>query len=172
MNLYEEGKYVKNATHPEFTSLGALAVGGPFLKGRTMVFKALTDAVTWNDEEILSTLPSEFKDELVQAKYHTASEQVKDGKTGRGIDVTFPMGVQLSVNRWSNSLALKIHMCAQEGGQDGQCGNYDGDSADDQADFLLAKGSDNLFAKLEHKVISKVVAGKVSKKVNIGIVDG
>jgi hypothetical protein len=36
--VYIQGKYVKNATHPEFTSLGALAVGGPFLKGSTMVF--------------------------------------------------------------------------------------------------------------------------------------
>ena len=76
------------------------------------------------------------------------------------------MGVQLAVNRWSNSLALKIHMCAQEGGQDDHCGNYNGVSADDQADFLLAQSKDeNLFAKLEGKGISKVVAGKVSKKV-------
>jgi len=139
--VHIQGTYIKNETHPDQTSLGAVAIGGPFLNNNVMVFRPLSENVTWNDKQILNTFPAEFGNDLVRAKYHAESELVKDGKKGEGIDVILPQGLQLTVNRWRHSLALKIQMCAQEGGQVGQCGNYNGDASDDTREFLLERAT-------------------------------
>jgi hypothetical protein len=135
--VHIQGTYIKNLTHPNQTSLGAVAIGGPFLNKNVLTFRPLSENVTWNEQPILSTFPSEFHNSVVLAKYHAESELVKDGKRGQGIDVTLPQGVQLTVNRWNQSLALKIHMGARQEGQDGQCGNYNGDANDDTKEFLF-----------------------------------
>jgi len=134
-----QGRYWKHKTHPQFTSLGSVAVGGPFLDGNTLVFRPLkVGNVTWNGEEILSDLPSEFANEYVRAQYHNGAELVKDGGRGLGIDVDLPKGVKLTVNRWKQSLAVKIHMC-QEDGQNGHCGNFNGDYTDDSQETLMSR---------------------------------
>merc|ERR1712187_601596 len=54
------------------------------------------------------------------------------------IDVNLPNGVQLTINRWISMLEVKIDMCLEEG-QDGQCGNFNGDVTDDSEAQILTR---------------------------------
>jgi len=45
----------------------------------------------------------------------------------------------MTINRWKQNLAVAINMCQQAGGQDGHCGNYNGNSADDSASVMLLR---------------------------------
>lgn len=133
-----QARYWHNKTHPDWTNLGALAIGGEFLDNNSLIIRPLTGATTWNGQEILSTFPSHFHNEYVQAQFHQ-TELVQNGKPGAGIDVELPESVRLTVNRWRNSLAVMIGMCPQAGGQEGQCGNYNGHSADDIPEIMSSR---------------------------------
>jgi hypothetical protein len=128
-----QGRYLENKTSPDLISLGALAVGGPFLEGNTLVIRPSSEKTTWNGKEVLRAIPSEFSNDLVAAKYHDKAENVKDGSHGPGIEIDLPLGVRLTVNRWKQSLAAIIQMCPQKGEQSGQCGNYNANARDDAA---------------------------------------
>jgi len=136
-NVHIQGRYWHNKTHVDWTNLGALAVGGPFLNGNTLTIRPLGSPSTWNGQEILAIMPSHFENEYVQAKFHHNSEIIKNGDLGEGIDVELPDDVRLTVNRWKQNLAVKISMCPQAGGQDGQCGNYNGVASDDVENVMI-----------------------------------
>jgi len=119
-----------------------LAVGGPFLQNNTLRIAKKSWKAFWNDQEILSELPSTFKNSLVSAKYHDHSMLVQDPeKEARapGIDISLPEGVKLLVNRGAYGLAVKITMPKLEEGQDGQCGNFNGMTGDDTKELISAR---------------------------------
>jgi len=91
-----------------------------------------------NSETVLNTYPSLFSNKYLTAHYHNDSELVKNVQTGPGIDVSLPNGVRLTVNRWKQSLAVKIHMC-KEDVMEGQCGNFNHDSKDDVQEEILSR---------------------------------
>eukprot|EP00928_Gymnodinium_smaydae_P088632 TRINITY_DN726_c0_g1_i2.p1 TRINITY_DN726_c0_g1~~TRINITY_DN726_c0_g1_i2.p1 ORF type:complete len:869 (+),score=195.53 TRINITY_DN726_c0_g1_i2:67-2607(+) len=136
--VHIQASYEHPPGQPNVTALSVLAVGGPFLNNNTLIMRPLNGKSTWNGKEILPVgeLPSAFVNDQVSAFYHADAELVKDGTRGLGVDIVLPAGVTLTVNRWKISLAAKITMCSQAklpGGQGGQCGNYNGDPADDLA---------------------------------------
>jgi len=133
-----QGRYWRNKTHPELSSLGALAISGPFIENNVLVVRPTSGKVTWNDLEILSSMPSRFTNEFFTAQYHEDSVLVKDGRKGVGIDLYLPKGVKLTINRWAQMLAAKIDMCKEED-QDGQCGNFNGLHQDDSADEIMSR---------------------------------
>jgi len=140
-NVHIQARYWHNKSNPDFTNLGALAVGGPFLGNNTLVIRSLSEALTWNGKEILSTLPSQFANEYIRAKYRRDAELVQNGASGPAVEMELPDGVSLTVNRWMQSLAVKIDMCAQKDGQEGQCGNFDGFDQDEIEDAKALHGS-------------------------------
>ncbi len=93
------------------------------MEGRVLNIQPLNGKVTWEGDEILPSIPSVFKNDLVHATYHNTAKMVKDGTPGPGIDVDLPLGVTLTVNRWRDMLAAEISMCQIEE-QSGQCGSY------------------------------------------------
>lgn len=121
-----QGRYEKNETSG-LTYLASLIVGGPFLDGRVLQIAPMNSKTTWEGEEILPSIPTVFRNDLVNATYHNAAKMVKDGTVGPGIDVALPLGVTLTVNRWRDMLAAEISMCQTED-QSGQCGSYADDS--------------------------------------------
>jgi len=139
-----QGRYEHNKTHPDVTNLVEIAVGGPFMFGNSLKVGLLGESIMYNGENILKDFPSTFYkwhgcERLVAAKYHTESLMVKNGKKGPGIDIELPEGMRMTINRWKENLAISISMCPQAGGQDGHCGNYNGDSSDDTAPMMLKR---------------------------------
>jgi hypothetical protein len=136
--VHIQGRYGQNQKHPELTSLDAFAVGGPFLNDNVLVIRPLSGAVTWNNLEILSSLPSVFTNRYVSARYHKGAEMVKDGSMAPAIEVSLPRGVKLTINRWATMLEAKIDMCLEEN-QDGQCGNFNGNVTDDTEEQIMTR---------------------------------
>jgi len=80
---------------------------------------------------------------LLAASFDVAEERLEDGqRTGapvKTLDVSLPHGVRLTVNRWAVHVDAMITMPQQPGGQDGHCGNFDGDAANDATEPLRAR---------------------------------
>jgi hypothetical protein len=139
-----QGRYAHNKTHPDVTNLVEIAVGGPFMLGNTLKVGLLGESVKFNGQDILKEMGTSFYkwhscERLVAAKYHPDSTMVKNGKKGPGIDIELPEGMRMTINRWHENLAVSISMCPQAGGQDGHCGNYNGDASDDSATMMLKR---------------------------------
>jgi len=121
----------------------ALAVSGPFLQGHVLIIEPLNGRITWDNEPILQESPSAWSvQDLITAQYHEVQEPIDKVQLHRpvhAVDVELPSGLRLTVNRWSKHLDLIIHMRPQAGGQDGHCGNFNGDVADDTVDLIKAR---------------------------------
>jgi len=121
----------------------ALAVGGSFLQGHRLVVEPLSGQITWDGVEILGALPSVFSEEgLVSASYGDSGEHVNPRFASlrlRSVVAELPLGVKLTVNRWRGHLDVLLTMRPLPGGQDGQCGNFNGESADDTHALISAR---------------------------------
>jgi len=135
----------------------AVAIGGAFLKGNTMVIGSLEDQVTWNGKPILqedeveivrghleytSRFSVEEKEFFVKATRSANSSLVQDlSKTNRGLTIEMPLGLSLVVNRLKHHLNVAIKMPPQEGGQEGLCGNFNGIAGDDSMEMAAKRSS-------------------------------
>merc|ERR1740123_1266245 len=122
--------------------IGALAVGGPFLEGHVLVIE-VTDGVKWDGQSILTEFPSTFNIAgLIQASFNGDSEHVDPGLRGiavRSLSAVLPLGMELTVNRWSDHLDVLLSMHPLAGGQDGHCGNFNGDASDDSTEQIMSR---------------------------------
>jgi len=120
----------------------SLAVGGPFMQNHTLVIESLVGQVLWDGEPILESIPSEFnKEGFLRARYHDDSEggSLDPGQghlSLRSVEVVFPHGFHLVVNRWPQHIDVMITMRPQSGGQDGHCGNFNGKASDDTTELI------------------------------------
>jgi len=119
--------------------LRAVAIGGSFLQNNSLVIGM--NSTLWNDEEILAKPHTSFSvKNLISASYDAHTPLVQDKRrVSPGVDLKLPLGVKLLVNRHKNGLGLAITMPKVEGGQEGQCGNYNGQKADDTAELISGR---------------------------------
>lgn len=118
-----------------------VAIGGPLLKGNKLIIAPLYTA--WNSAPVLADFPSHFdQPNLVHLDYDnvgalvdTALDASKKHIVHAKIFDGTPEGILVQVNRWLASkgneyINVKITMNARPG-QDGHCGNFNGQAADD-----------------------------------------
>jgi hypothetical protein len=134
-----QGRYAAGGPRGEAPAvIRALAVGGPFLQDHVLLIEPT--GVTWDGEQILSTFPSSFEYEgLIRANFTGDSEHIDPGLRNlkvRSIDALLPQGIRLVVNQWPDHLDVLVAMRPQPGGQDGHCGNFNGDAADDSTESI------------------------------------
>merc|ERR1712056_46501 len=97
-----------------------------------------TTTATWDNQPILGGFPATFSNELIQAQYDGNGATMQDGRAGKPLHIvhlTLPLQVSVQINRWmeaseGNYINAKITMPAQPN-QDGHCGNFNGNQADD-----------------------------------------
>jgi len=121
--------------------LKAVAIGGSFLQGNTMRLGTNEGLSLWNNRPILQVVNSTFlrhlDESLVLAKYHNAVQHVRDHcRTTAGVEVSLPHGIKVLLNRFDTWLGLRIHMERASGGQDGECGNFNGRPDDDSLESI------------------------------------
>lgn len=146
--IYIQGRYkLSPKDDGAGTWLRVLAVGGAFLQNNTLKFGNKKNY--WNEDEILSTLPSQYHNNLISAKYHADAHlvDVEDGpNTAPGVSVELPMGVKLLVERGGmKNLDIMITVPKKLRNLDGQCGNNNGVSSDD-TEGLIAQRMELLVA--------------------------
>jgi len=118
-----------------------LAVGGPLLKGSKLIIAPTY--TTWNGRRVLTGFPSHFdRHKLVHVDYDdqgalvdSALDATKKHVVRAGIFDGTPEGITIQVNRWlqtpgSEYINVRIRMHPRPG-QDGHCGNFNGNPIDD-----------------------------------------
>jgi len=132
-----QAHYTMSSHHEGRMSMSKLAIGGPFMHNKTL--KIAPSYIKLNDDDILIESESTFHNHLFSAVSSSASHRVKDGTVGPGVDFKLPLGIELTVNRQSHSLAVEIRMSPLASGQDGHCGNFNGDAEDDAQQALFER---------------------------------
>merc|ERR1711972_644682 len=87
---------------------------------------------------ILTTFPANWAQDGMEISYDSTGSTMQDGREGKllhVVHVTLPSNVQAQINRWNEPgegsyINVKITMPAQPG-QDGHCGNFNGNPVDD-----------------------------------------
>merc|ERR1719343_501026 len=141
-----QGKYSPTHATNGLAVTKQVAVGGSFLKGHHLIVGE--EHATWDGQQILTTFPSQFRDAegLVSIVYNNVGQLLQPGREGKSLHVlhvTLPGGVTMQINRWNEAgegryINTKITMSAQPG-QDGQCGNFNGNPADDARLLVKAR---------------------------------
>lgn len=128
---------------PDKAAVGAVAVGGPFLDGHTLVVEPLDGLVTFDGAE-LTDGTSSHRDGLV-----TVTNNIDSGD----VRAELPMSVVLELKRLNQHIDVKIIMPPPDHAIDGECGNYDGIAENDDEEAiqsrmgsLIVADSDRLFA--------------------------
>merc|ERR1712066_228057 len=142
-----QGKY-----HPTHATNGLsvtkkIGVSGSFIQNHKLIIGE--EHATWDGTQILTTFPSTFHDPDgvgVSIVYNNHGELLQPGREGRALHVLhvhMPGGVSLQINRWNEAgegryINTKITMPPQPG-QDGQCGNFNGNAIDDTRMAVIAR---------------------------------
>lgn len=144
--VHIQGRYFPTPVTHGLSATKEIVVGGPFLNGHKFRISALT--ATWDGQPILQGFPSQWSnpDPPVQATYDSNGKQLQRGRDGKQfhiVHVTFPMNVALQINRWNEPgegdyINIEITMPAQPG-QDGHCGNFNGNPQDDDRLSIRAR---------------------------------
>ena len=136
--VHIQGRYNSVDPSRQKVFLKGLAVGGPFLQNNTL-FVSHNRKMSWNDEAILTTLPSRYMNRLISASFYEDAMLVQDPtRQGHapGLDVSLPLNVNLHVTEGKNGLGVRINMPPLSGGQDGLCGNFNGLGSDDTPELV------------------------------------
>merc|ERR1719232_1600691 len=136
-----QGRYLPTKFTNGLAVTKMVAIGGPMLKGNKLIIGPL--AATWNGAPILGGFPSHFQQpglltvdyDNVGALVDTALDPSKKKIVHVKIADGSPDGLLVQVNRWTESAGneyvnWQITMHSRPG-QDGHCGNFNGNAADD-----------------------------------------
>lgn len=142
--VFIQGRYQPTHATSGLSVMKEIAIGGPFMQNHRLIIGAI--AATFNGMPILQGFPSSFNNQLVQATYNSEGEVLQKGRGGMPLHIvhlTLPLGVSLQINRWTeaaegNYINAKIMMSAQPG-QDGHCGNFNGNAMDDDRVQIRAR---------------------------------
>jgi len=135
--VFIQGRYLATPFTNGLSATHQIAVGGPFLNGHKIVVGPMENGqITMDGQPILQGFPSTLNDESTGAVLSYNSEgKLVDNAQGHLekhiVHMELPLGVHLQIMRWANHLNVRITMQPREGGQDGSCGNFNGNAADD-----------------------------------------
>jgi len=113
-----------------------IAFGGLFLGGHVLRVSALS--MTWDGANICGGFPSDYSNDLVTIHVNSIGGTLQNGREGKNLHVvhiSFTNGIQVQINRWNEPgegsyINVKISMSSIPG-QDGHCGNFNGNTEDD-----------------------------------------
>jgi len=121
----------------DYSSMTSIVVGGSFndhhkIEVQSMLGKILCDGV-----DVLSQFGSGTcgRGKIVYDAQGTLVDQAMAFLQHKVVHMYLPSSLQLQVNRWPNFINAKIIMTKQDG-QDGVCGNFNGNSGDDMGKEL------------------------------------
>jgi len=140
-SVWIQGRYVPTDFTNGLAVTKILAIGGPVLRGNKLVIAPTY--TTWNNARVLTGFPSTFeRPHLLHMAYNNVGalvDEAQDASKKHVVHVKIfdetPEGIMVQVNRWLQSkgneyINVKITMRSQPG-QDGHCGNFNGDLYDD-----------------------------------------
>jgi hypothetical protein len=152
-----QGKYAALPSTNGLAVVKGIAIGGTFLHGHKLLISTMEAGavVTYDGAPVVNGFPGSGKtaDGLVSVLYNQAGAMMDEGKglTGQArtnaqmhvLHINLPLQVTLQVNQWNEPgegayMNVKITMPRQPG-QDGQCGNFNGNPVDDDRTQVRAR---------------------------------
>jgi len=118
---------------PDRAAIGSVAVGGPFLHGHQFIVSALDGKIMFDKK---SAPKGEW--ERLEAKAGPTIIQMIQEEPNV-IQVKLSGDIGLLFRRFDKHVDIKITMPPQEGGIDGECGNYDGVAENDDEPNIAAR---------------------------------
>jgi len=139
-----QGRYMGTAYTHGLSATNKVMVGGEFLGGHTIAVGTMESGELLVDGlPVLKQFPSTYNLGYGLGTLIYDAEGELPDKAAAVFDrhilhMRLPMGVSITVFRWNNYMDLRIRM-PQQAGQDGSCGNFNGNPADDTTDQIFAR---------------------------------
>jgi len=147
--VWVQGKYQPTRMTNGLAVTKQVGIGGPFLGGHKLVIAV--DQITWDGtvvqqgfENLGATWQSATPPiNLVYNNQGTIMQNSRAGKKLHVVHVQLPLGVKMEVNRWKEPgegayINVRLIMRPQPG-QDGHCGNFNGQKEDDTRTAVRAR---------------------------------
>jgi hypothetical protein len=169
--VWIQARYMPTPITNGLSVVKEVAVGGPFLDGaggRRNILRISALKASWNDQPIIPDFPDRWRNEdpMVEVVTDSSGEVLQPGRQGKELHVVhvkLPDRVSLQVNRWNEPgegdyINVQITMPVQPG-QDGHCGNFNGNPADDTRPLIRSRigttgvAQDNLLFKVKTPVV-------------------
>jgi hypothetical protein len=151
MTVWIQGRYLPTPITNGLSVVKEVAIGGPFLQsadGSKNILRISALTATWNGAPIIPGFPDQWtnEDPAVEVTTDASGEILQQGRQGKDmhvVHVRLPLGVRMQINRWNEPgegdyLNVEISMSVQPG-QDGHCGNFNGDPNDDTRPLIRAR---------------------------------
>jgi len=138
--VHIQGRFLGTEYTAGLSCTNKIIIGGPFLQGHMIAVGTLQSGqkdLTVDGQPVLTSFPSSFTlGTLAELTYNGEGEIVDPNGEDRRwekhiVHMRLPEGVYVTVYRWLNYIDVKIEMPPQAT-QDGICGNFNRDAADDQ----------------------------------------
>merc|ERR1712060_46294 len=140
--VHIQGRFEGTRYTEGLAATNQVVVGGPFLHGHKIEVGTLDSGVlTVDGQPVLSTFPSSYSGQGFTLRYNGLGEVpdvVPEGNEKRIVHMQLPLGVKVRVYQWSNYMDVQIEMSPQPG-QDGVCGNFNGDHGDDSTQAIIQR---------------------------------
>jgi hypothetical protein len=146
--VFIQGRYQPTPITHGLSVVKEIAIGGPFLQdsgGSPHTLRISARTATFDGQPILAGFPDSFSnaDPQISLELDDKGELLQKGRQGkkmRVVHATLPDGIVVQVNRWTEEtegdyINVRIMMSARPG-QDGHCGNFNGDPADDTRSMI------------------------------------
>merc|ERR1719382_307780 len=132
--VHIQGRFQGTKYTEGLAATNQIVVGGPFLKGHKIEVGTRDSGVlTVDGQPVMSTFPSSYHGAGFTLTYDAQGEVpdvIPEGNEKRIVHMELPLGVKVRVYQWNNYVDVEIEMSPQPQ-QDGVCGNFNGNHADD-----------------------------------------
>merc|ERR1740130_1915117 len=132
--IYIQGRFrLSGEFKPDRAAIGAVAIGGPFLKKHKLIVEPLDGQVSFDGKTL-----EDGVFQLTKSGGHDVALKVQQDGHG-GVEMILPMNVKLLFRRMAKHVDVKITMPKIKGGVDGECGNNDGIAENDDEETVQSR---------------------------------
>jgi len=150
--VWIQARYMPTPITNGLSVVKEVAVGGPFLDSLTSkrnVLRISALKASFNGQPIIPNFPDKWgnQDPMIGVVTDSNGDVMQPGRQGKEmhvVHVKLPDFVSLQINRWNEPgegdyINVQITMPKQPGGQDGHCGNFNGNPADDTRPLIRSR---------------------------------
>eukprot|EP00930_Biecheleria_cincta_P047921 TRINITY_DN3331_c0_g1_i3.p1 TRINITY_DN3331_c0_g1~~TRINITY_DN3331_c0_g1_i3.p1 ORF type:complete len:496 (-),score=78.96 TRINITY_DN3331_c0_g1_i3:109-1596(-) len=121
----------------DYSSMTSIVIGGSFNDNHKIEVQSMLGKILCDGADVLSQFGVRYcgQGKIVYDSQGALVDQAMAFLQHRVVHMDLPLSLQLQVNRWPNFINAKITMTKQDG-QDGVCGNFNGNSDDDMGKEL------------------------------------
>jgi len=140
--VHIQGRFEGTKYTEGLAATNQIVVGGPFLKGSKIEVGTRDSGVlNVNGQRVMSVFPGSYTGAGFTLTYDSQGEVadvVPEGNEKRIVHMELPLGVKVRVYQWNNYVDVQVEMSAQPN-QDGVCGNFNGNHADDTTQSVIER---------------------------------